>query len=194
MTTINGKAVLTTGQVAQICHVAPRTVSKWFDRGQLGGYRIPGSRDRRIPVDELMAFMRANNIPLDDLDGRICRVLIVDEDADRGRGAEDLLEQVNGYQARAAASEFEAGVVAQQLHPHAVVLCIKGDVHAAREACQRVRKALESPDTRIIAACPEPADSLRANLQEGGFDDCVELPYCLESLLEAIEDAANVLT
>ena len=42
------KEVLTTGEVAKICNVAPRTVSKWFDSGQLQGYRIPGSKDRRI--------------------------------------------------------------------------------------------------------------------------------------------------
>jgi len=35
--------VFTTGQVAKICKVAPRTVSKWFDSGRLKGYRIPGS-------------------------------------------------------------------------------------------------------------------------------------------------------
>ena len=37
------KEVLTTGEVAKICNVAPRTVSKWFDSGSLKGYRIPGS-------------------------------------------------------------------------------------------------------------------------------------------------------
>src|SRR5205823_90621 len=43
------KTIFTTGQVAKICKVAPRTVSKWFDSGRLRGYRIPGSQDRRIP-------------------------------------------------------------------------------------------------------------------------------------------------
>ena len=37
------KDVLTTGEVAEICKVAPRTVSKWFDSGELEGYRISGS-------------------------------------------------------------------------------------------------------------------------------------------------------
>lgn len=60
-----GKNVLTTGDVAKICHVAHRTVSKWFDGGMLGGYRIPGSQDRRIPVDSLLSFMEANDMPKD---------------------------------------------------------------------------------------------------------------------------------
>ena len=59
--------VLTTGEVAKICNVASRTVSKWFDSGQLRGYRIPGSKDRRIPVSSLIRFMKSHNIPLDGL-------------------------------------------------------------------------------------------------------------------------------
>jgi len=40
--------VFTTGQVAKICKVAPRTVSKWFDSGRLKGYRIPGSPGSQV--------------------------------------------------------------------------------------------------------------------------------------------------
>ncbi len=58
-----GAKVLTTGDVAEICNVASRTVGKWFDKKLLGGYRIPGSRDRRIPIPELVAFMKKYNIP-----------------------------------------------------------------------------------------------------------------------------------
>jgi len=57
----SSKDVLTTGEVAKICNVAPRTVSKWFDSGQLRGYRIPGSKDRRIPVAQLVRFMKAHH-------------------------------------------------------------------------------------------------------------------------------------
>jgi excisionase family DNA binding protein len=57
--------VFTTGEVARICNVAARTANKWFDRGLLGGYRIPGSKDRRVPVKELKRFMKAHNIPFD---------------------------------------------------------------------------------------------------------------------------------
>ena len=68
-----GKKVLTTGQVAEICNVACRTVQKWFDSGLLAGYRIPGSRDRRITITEMRRFIREHNIPVseawEELDG-----------------------------------------------------------------------------------------------------------------------------
>jgi len=59
-----GKKILTTGDVAEICNVASRTVHKWFDSGLLAGYRIPGSRDRRITIGELKRFMQEHNMPM----------------------------------------------------------------------------------------------------------------------------------
>ena len=62
----NGEPVMkvfTTGQVAKICKVAPRTVSKWFDSGRLKGYRIPGSQDRRIPREYLIKFLKEHGMP-----------------------------------------------------------------------------------------------------------------------------------
>src|SRR5207247_9874998 len=62
------KKVFTTGQVAKICKVAPRTVSKWFDSGRLRGYRIPGSQDRRIPREQLIKFLKEHGMPLGELE------------------------------------------------------------------------------------------------------------------------------
>lgn len=65
--TLKNLKVFTTGQVAKICNVAPRTVSKWFDSGKLRGYRIPGSQDRRIPRDVLIQFLNDHGMSLGEL-------------------------------------------------------------------------------------------------------------------------------
>jgi excisionase family DNA binding protein len=57
----------TTGQVAKICKVAPRTVNKWFDSGRLTGYRIPGSNGRRVPREALVRFLTEHEMPLGEL-------------------------------------------------------------------------------------------------------------------------------
>ena len=76
------KKVFTTGQVAKICKVAPRTVSKWFDSGRLRGYRIPGSQDRRIPREHLLRFLKEHGMPLGDLEAEVYhKVLVVGADA-----------------------------------------------------------------------------------------------------------------
>lgn len=58
--------VYTTGEVAKICRVAPRTVTKWFDSGRLKGYRLPMSTDRRIPQTDLLNFMKEYQLPIPD--------------------------------------------------------------------------------------------------------------------------------
>lgn len=54
--------VYTTGRIATICKVAPRTVSKWIDSERLPGYRIPGSNDRRVLGSTLRQFMMSSGM------------------------------------------------------------------------------------------------------------------------------------
>src|SRR3954467_14700215 len=64
------KRVFSTGEVARICQVAPRTVSQWLDNDKLHGYRLPPTGviprmnpDRRVERHELIRFLRANGMP-----------------------------------------------------------------------------------------------------------------------------------
>lgn len=64
---------LTTGEVAKICAVAMRTVSVWFDKGILKGYRVPSGKDRRILIRDLRSFMIKYEIPIELLDKFLAR-------------------------------------------------------------------------------------------------------------------------
>jgi two-component system response regulator RpaA len=59
---VASKGLLTTGQVARVCGVAPRTVSKWCDRGELPHFRVPLSQDRRVELIDLEAFLRRHGM------------------------------------------------------------------------------------------------------------------------------------
>ena len=48
--------------------VSQQTVIRCFDSGKLKGFRVPGSRFRRIPREALLTFMKDNQIPLDHLE------------------------------------------------------------------------------------------------------------------------------
>src|SRR5437764_11469415 len=74
------KTVFTTGEAAKICKVSQQTIIRCFDSGQLKGFRVPGSRFRRIPRAELYSFMRDNGIPTDALESGKRKLLIVDDD------------------------------------------------------------------------------------------------------------------
>jgi excisionase family DNA binding protein len=119
---MSNATVLTTGQVAKICKVAPRTVSKWFDRGQLQGYKIPGSRDRRIPVRQLVAFMKEHGMPTDELDAHVSTtlLLITRQDSTLARA---ITTSLNGQtHIEIAQTLFEAGGIYERRHPTTVIL------------------------------------------------------------------------
>ena len=106
--------VFTTGQVAKICKVAPRTVSKWFDSGRLKGYRIPGSQDRRIPREYLIKFLKEHGMPLGDLeDEAMAKVLLVGQDQLLIENLKRHLPVENSFKIQVAASGFEAGIQAE---------------------------------------------------------------------------------
>jgi DNA-binding transcriptional MerR regulator len=80
MDAINSKNIFTTGDVAKICQVAPRTVNKWFDSGHLKGYRIPLSGDRRVERAELLRFFRENGLPSFGLEEELTVALAQQQD------------------------------------------------------------------------------------------------------------------
>lgn len=65
---LSQRTVFTTGQIAKVCRVAARTVSKWIDSGDLPGYRIPGSLDRRVSREDLLQFLERNGMKLYELE------------------------------------------------------------------------------------------------------------------------------
>jgi excisionase family DNA binding protein len=187
------KDVLTTGEVAKICNVAPRTVSKWFDNGQLKGYRIPGSKDRRIPVPELVRFMKSHGIPLDGISGGGTRVLIVDADADVTLALSEALSGSTDYTIHAANSAFEAGVECERFRPHVLLLDMHLDGGDSDRVADLVRKSEQLQMTKIVAMSSRMTDSQAQSLQTRGFESFLRKPFQVRQVVETIEKATNLV-
>lgn len=186
-----GKTVLTTGQVAKICSVAPRTVSKWFDQGHLLGYRIPGSKDRRIPLESLVKFMRANNMPLNGLDTGRTRVLLVEGDLSYAQSLARALEQDGGYEIMTAASTFEAGVQAGGRRPDVLIVDISLPGLDTRALCRFIRASSDMQGVRIIAIGPNLDRASGEALKQDGFTAWVSKPFDVRTLISVVEAPAN---
>lgn len=188
------KDVLTTGEVARICKVAPRTVTKWFDSGQLRGYRIPGSKDRRIPITQLIRFMRQNNMPLDGmLHFTKTRILIVDDEAEIVEMLRDLLSQQTTYDVQTARNGFEAGLAAEKIRPHVILLDINlGDIDG-KDVCKTVRMNPELQMTKVVAMSGQLTDDEGKALMTQGFEGYLKKPFTIQQVIQSIEDAVAVV-
>jgi excisionase family DNA binding protein len=187
------KDILTTGEVAKICNVAPRTVSKWFDSGQLRGYRIPGSKDRRIPLPSLIRFMKTHSIPLDSLQTGRTRVLLVDEVSELLDVLQKVLTEQANYEVRTCHSGFAAGIECEKYRPHVVLLDVHLEDVNADEVLRLVRDSNDLQLTKVIAMSGKLTDGQAQQLVQKGFDGYLKKPFHVRQVIEAVEDATAVV-
>ncbi len=180
------KAVYTTGEAAEICKLSQQTIIRCFDSGQLHGFRVPGSKFRRIPRAALLQFMKTNGIPLDGFGGGKIRVLVVDDDPDILELFLDVLQGDERFQVASAQSGYDAGVLTQQFHPDIVVLDfmlpdINGDV-----VCKTIRQNQDLSHIKILIISGMVDPSEVNKLMEAGADDFIKKPFNIEKVVERL--------
>ena len=177
--------VFTTGQVAKICKVAPRTVSKWFDSGRLKGYRIPGSQDRRIPREYLIKFLKEHGMPLGDLeDEAMAKVLLVGQDQVLIENLKKHLPLERSFKIQVAASGFEAGIQAESFHPDCIVVDYSIGRIDAQQICQNLRRNPEYADTIVIALLPD--DGSQITVDRAHVNESFKKPFDVALLAERL--------
>ena len=146
-----GLEVFTTGQVAKICNVTIRTVIKWFESGKIQGYRIPGSRDRRIPRENLLAFLEEHGIPYDpSLFDAKPKILVAEDDPAVSRTVIELLSQLEGVEVHGASNGYEAGFLTAQLRPRILLIDYDlGDTNA-EEVVFTLERQHQLQDVHVI--------------------------------------------
>ena len=173
--------------------MAPRTVSKWFDTGKLRGYRIPGSRDRRIPVSQLVQFMRAHGLPLRGLEGNVIRVLIVNGNRAEAAKVQRSLDQADRYETQIAVNDFEAGMQAERFRPHVILVDVVAANIDAREILQHLRGNADLSAAKVVAMAGALTRGQTDALVREGFDLALSRPYDTDTLLEVVEKATDLV-
>ncbi len=186
------KQVFTTGEAAEICKVSPQTIIRCFDAGRLHGFRVPGSRFRRIPRIELLRFMRAHDIPTDSLESAKKRVLVVDDDEQIVELFLDVLGRDDRFEVQTAATGYDAGVLTEQFRPHLVLLDYMLPDINGNLVCDRIRANPDLAGTKIIIVSgvvkPDEIDAL----MESGADDFVKKPFDIGELIERMKGLLEV--
>jgi len=186
------KTVFTTGEVAQICKVSQQTVIRCFDSGRLNGFRVPGSRFRRIPRDSLISFMKGNGIPLDQMVSGKRRVLVVDDDPAIVEMFHDLLGSDDRFELRTAASGYEAGLQTEQFRPDVILLDFKLPDINGTTVCRTIRSNPKYEHMKIIA-CSGVADPDEVNeLLNAGANEFIRKPFVISMVIDKIATLVKV--
>lgn len=180
------KRVFTTGEAASVCGVSQQTIIRCFDNGRLQGFRVPGSKFRRIPRDELLRFMRENNIPTDALEGARRRVLIVDDDPQIVGLLQEMLRRDTRFEVETAATGYDAGLLTERFRPHLIVLDymlpdLNGDV-----VCERIRENPDLKETKILFVSGVVERGRVEHLLRSGGNGFLKKPFSVTVLLDEI--------
>jgi len=186
------KTVFTTGEAAKICKVSQQTIIRCFDNGQLKGFRVPGSRFRRIPRESLFKFMKDNGIPTDALESGKKKLLIVDDDQDLVDLMRDTFERDGRFDIRTANNGFDAGMQVKEFRPDLVVLDVMLPDINGREVCQRVRSDRTMDSVKILCISGMVDADKIADLRMAGANDFMQKPFTTDRLLERVCDQLEI--
>jgi len=178
------KTVFTTGEAAKICKVSQQTIIRCFDNGQLKGFRVPGSRFRRIPREALYKFMKDNGIPTDALESGKRKVLLVDDDSELVELILKFLDEDGRFETRVAQNGFDAGMMVKEYHPDLIVLDVMLPDINGKEVCQRVRADATLEDVRILCMSGMVEEDKIQELKLAGADDFIHKPFEVETLID----------
>ncbi len=180
------KELFTTGEAAEICKVSQQTIIRCFDSGRLEGFRVPGSRFRRIPRTSLLKFMKDNDIPLESLGSGRKKVLIVDDDAEIIELMVDVLSRDERFEVRTASSGYEAGIQTEQFKPDVILLdYMLPDVNG-NVVCHTIRQNPQFEDIKIIIVSGVIKQDEIDQLLKSGAQDFVRKPFDIKELVDRI--------
>ena len=189
---MSAKTVFTTGEAAKICKVSQQTIIRCFDNGSLKGFRVPGSRFRRIPREQLFAFMKDNGIPTDALESGKRKILVVDDDEELVELLVDVFERDGRFETRNANNGFGAGMLVKEFRPDLVVLDVMLPDINGKEVCQRVRSDSSLESVKIICISGMVEQDKIADLRAVGADDFMHKPFTVDKLLERACDLLEI--
>jgi len=194
--------VFSTAEAARICGLSTMTIIRRFDAGMIRGYRLPGSKFRRIPREALVEFGKKYSLALDFSNGSAApvrgegdravstdnrdkgesRVLVVEDDASLAPIMVRALEKAR-FEVKHAANGFRAGFLAGSFRPDAIVLDIMLPGLDGREVCKLIRGDERVAATKIIAVTALSGERDKAEIFESGVDDFLGKPFALDELV-----------
>jgi excisionase family DNA binding protein len=180
------KTVFTTGEAAKICKVSQQTIIRCFDSGQLKGFRVPGSRFRRIPRENLYRFMKENGIPTDALESGRRGILVVDDDQAVVDLINDVLTADGRFEVKTVNNGFQAGMTAKEYHPDLIVLDVMLPDINGKNVCELIRSDPSMSDIKIICISGMVEEDKIDELKHAGADDFLHKPLDIDELVRRI--------
>ena len=189
------KRSFNSSEAAGYCHVSPDTIRDWANRGMLRSFRTPGGH-RRIKREDLVAFLRDQNMPIDpDLVDRKKRILVVDDEDVVANVLASLVNQMDAQlEVAIAQSGFDAGKLLQSFEPDIVLLDLMMPKLDGFEVCRQIKSDPRTKHITVIAMTGFYTDDAVASIIAEGASTCLRKPITFQVLRDVVLEALGAST
>lgn len=180
--------LLSPREAGEICGVSYKTVWEWLNKKLLKGVQISPTH-RKVCFSELALFSKERKMYLNmaALTGKVC-VLVVDSDEAAASELAGILQANGGYEVVTVHSAFEAGLMAMELFPQAMLVSLgRGDINA-KTVCETNHRDPCLSLIKNIAVADELSPSESEDLLRKGFDGCISRPFNAGEVLGEVEN------
>lgn len=183
------KGPMTTGQIAEYCHVTHRAVLKWVESGKLKAYRTPGKHSR-VSQEDFVRFLKEYNMPIpvqmQPAETRK-RILIVDDDRGIVHSLQRTLKMSGNYAIETAYNGFEAGQKFAAFKPDFIILDVRMPGLDGYEVCANIRSDPNNKHIKILilSGISEPQEIQR--ILDLGANDFMPKPFKNDFLQEKVK-------
>jgi excisionase family DNA binding protein len=176
-----------TSEVARFCHVTPDTIRKWCEAGRLRVFKTPGGH-RRIRRDDLLRFLRENNMPIPEELGQTgLKILIVDDEKTVIGMIRRFLERAHAeFRIETAFDGYDAGYLIATFRPDVVFLDLRLPSLDGFEVCRRVKSDPLTAGTHVIAMTGYYEDEVARRILDLGAEQLLRKPFTPDDLRKAL--------
>ncbi len=181
------KQSFSTSEVARYCHVTADTIRKWAEAGRIQVFKTPGGH-RRIRREDLIRFLRDNNIPVhEDLDNSGVKILVVDDEKAVISVIRRFLERSRTpFQIEVAMDGYDAGHQVATFRPNVIFLDLRLPGLDGFEVCRRIKADPNATSAKIIAMTGYYEGDVAQRIIELGAEMLLQKPFTPDDLRRAL--------
>jgi excisionase family DNA binding protein len=183
-----GERAFTTFEVARLCGVFHTTVINWVNKGKLKARTTPGGH-RRIPLSELVPFMKKYDMPVPvDIDDPHHRVLVLDDEPMMTRLIEKgFAKHKDRYQLQISNNPVDALVQVGKRLPDLLIMDLMMPVMDGFQVCQILKSNPATKDMRIIAISGRKLTASQHDFLAKNVDLFLQKPFEMNEMVSAVD-------
>ena len=183
-----GERTFTTFEVARLCGVFHTTVINWVNKGKLKARVTPGGH-RRIPLSELVPFMKKYDMPVPaDIGDPHRRVLVLDDEPMMTRLIEKgFSKRKDSYALQLSNNPVDTLIQIGKKLPDLLVMDLMMPVMDGFQVCSILKSSPATKDMKIVAMSGRKLTATQQDFLAKNADLFLQKPFEMGELLAAVE-------